>query len=177
MAERKVFRHQFLVVSPLNLLIQGQIATANKIAMSKALGAAFLNHKVEQLEKSVTNGPASGNWRDRQLGRNVAHLGSPTSTMKSTAQPPNGRRKAAEVITPTRTETPRSREVKPIVESPKANRRSSETISDKDADIIIADSSVLIHGLDFIKKWSRNGREEIVIVPLEGVCHILPNAA
>jgi hypothetical protein len=55
-----------------------------------------------------------------------------------------------------------------MVESPKPNRRSSEDSIEKDADIVIVDSSVLVHGLDYIKKWSRNGRDEVVIVPLEG---------
>ena len=38
----------------------------------------------------------------------------------------------------------------------------------KDADIVVLDSSVLIHALGQLKKWSRDGREEIIIVPLEG---------
>jgi hypothetical protein len=40
---------------------------------------------------------------------------------------------------------------------------------DKDADIIVVDASVLVHALYQVKKWSRDGRKEIIIVPLEGV--------
>jgi hypothetical protein len=42
-------------------------ASACKMAMSRVLGAAFLNHQAEQLEKSMSsNGPTSGKWRDRK---------------------------------------------------------------------------------------------------------------
>ena len=51
-----------------------QVPPATKLAMSRALGAAFLNHQVEQLEKTVTN-DRSGNWRDR---RQQDHNSQPT---------------------------------------------------------------------------------------------------
>jgi hypothetical protein len=39
---------------------------------------------------------------------------------------------------------------------------------DKDADIVVIDASVLVHALYQVKKWCRDGRKEILIVPLEG---------
>ena len=39
---------------------------------------------------------------------------------------------------------------------------------EKDADVVIVDASVLVHALPQVKKWCRDGREEVVIVPLEG---------
>lgn len=41
---------------------------------------------------------------------------------------------------------------------------------EKDADVIVVDASVLVHALYQVKKWCRDGREEILIVPLEGMC-------
>lgn len=49
-------------------------------------------------------------------------------------------------------------------------RRVSDDQRDKDADVVVVDASVLIHALYQVKKWCRDGREEIVIVPLEGSC-------
>ena len=127
--------------------------------MSRALGAAFLNHQVEQLEKSVSNGAASGNWRDRRFTQpNNGH--SPGSGGKRAPVSPkaiNNRKKVSDVqtVSPTRAGD---------------GRRKSGDDSDKDADVIIIDASVLVHSLDKLKKWSRNGREEVVIVPLEGEC-------
>lgn len=44
-----------------------------------------------------------------------------------------------------------------------------EAEKDKDVDIIVVDASVLVHALYQVKKWCRDGRAEILIVPLEGV--------
>jgi hypothetical protein len=40
---------------------------------------------------------------------------------------------------------------------------------EKDADVVVVDASVLVHALHQVKRWCREGREEVVIVPLEGV--------
>lgn len=40
---------------------------------------------------------------------------------------------------------------------------------EKDVDIIVVDASVLVHALYQVKKWCRDGRKEIIIVPLEGM--------
>ncbi|KIY71325.1 hypothetical protein CYLTODRAFT_419012 [Cylindrobasidium torrendii FP15055 ss-10] len=104
----------------------------NKIAMSKALGAAFLNHQVEQLEKSVVT---------RQ---------------------PQRRREAPK--TPERQNDRKSPTVRSSLNpSPRQNR----VMTKKDADIVVVDASVLVHALEQMRKWCCNGREEIVIVPLE----------
>jgi len=47
-------------------------------------------------------------------------------------------------------------------------RSSDDDKEDKDADVVVVDASVLVHALYQVKKWCRDGREEIVIVPLEG---------
>ena len=47
-------------------------------------------------------------------------------------------------------------------------RKRDEVQKEKDADVIVLDASVLVHALPQVKKWCRDGREEIVIVPLEG---------
>lgn len=132
--------------------------------MSRALGAAFLSHQVEQLEKSVNNGgPASGNWRDRRLAQTQAQ-GPPSSPKRgSNNNATNGRggKKGGEIQIAT---APRDIPRRTPADTP-TRRRSTD---DKDADVIVVDASLLIHGLDYIKKWVKNGREEIVIVPLEG---------
>ena len=46
----------------------------------------------------------------------------------------------------------------------------------KDADVVVVDASVLVHGIEHLKRWCRNGREEIVIVPLEGVFNPLSSS-
>lgn len=136
----------------------------NKIAMSRALGAAFLNHQVEQLEKSVHT---AGNWRERR---------SPDNWRAGAGTGDNKRNFAGQKVIQKRRED--SVESRPRQPSPKMereherrDRRSEEGRGpQKDADVVVVDASVLIHGLYHLKKWSRDGREEIVIVPLEGEC-------
>ena len=65
--------------------------TANRLAMSKALGAAFLNHQVEQLERKVTSGTARGRgsgWREerRPNPSRPGHGTNEHSTDRSTTQ-------------------------------------------------------------------------------------------
>lgn len=128
--------------------------------MSRALGAAFLSHQVEQLEKSVNNRvPGTANWRDRRIphtdkgGKNPAeqhHNSSGTLTSRRVSgSPPKQRIDDRPLRDP----------------SDKKQKRGKNA---KDADVIILDASVLIHALGQLKKWSRDGREEIIIVPLEG---------
>ncbi|KAM5541536.1 hypothetical protein V8D89_004726 [Ganoderma adspersum] len=133
----------------------------NKIAMSRALGAAFLNHQVEQLEKSVHT---AGNWRERRspdnwragAGDNKRSFAGPKVIQKRRDDSVEGR--------------PRQPSPKTEREHERRDRRSEEGRGpQKDADIVVVDASVLIHGLYHLKKWSRDGREEIVIVPLEAL--------
>lgn len=118
--------------------------------MSRALGAAFLNHQVEQLEKSVSSNPSAGNWRDRRFTPTIPVHSTPAKRVAdmSPGKPANIRKKAGEA-------------------RPRINDRIVDTV--KDADVIVVDASVLIHGLDSIKTWGKRGREEIIIVPLEGL--------
>ena len=133
--------------------------------MSRALGAAFLSHQVEQLEKSISsNGPTSGNWRDRKY---------PAPSNGNTKRGPNS--PAIKMI-------PKKVETKTIATPERdkdfdrttaiARRTSAEDKREKDADIIVVDASVLIHALYQVKKWCREGRQEVVIVPLEGALHV-----
>jgi hypothetical protein len=141
--------------------------------MSRALGAAFLHHQVEQLEKTISsNGPTSGNWRERKGLTN----GSPGSGRRGPV-PPGAkvpqRKRIGEVPAATL-----SRERAPVKDKefnrnlnsgPAIIRRSVEQEGkEKDADIVVVDGSVLIHALYQVKKWCRDGREEVIIVPLEG---------
>lgn len=126
--------------------IQGPTVSAKQLAMSRALGAAFLSHQVEQLEKSVNarGGPGSANWRDRQ------HTARPVTTHQRSH--------------------PRSTSATPSTASRKARdtRKSSDEEREREADIIVIDASVLVHALYQVKRWCKDGREEILIVPLEG---------
>lgn len=151
-------------------------ANANKIAMSRALGAAFLHHQVEQLEKTVSSsGPTSGNWRDRKA---------PTLTNGSSASGRRGlispagkaaqRKKTGDIYPSAATKewtTAKDKEFdRSMTASPTSRRRSAEQERKaKEADIIVVDGSVLIHALYQVKRWCRDGREEVIIVPLEGV--------
>lgn len=155
--------------------IQGPTATANKLAMSRALGAAFLNHQVEQLEKSVSNGPASGNWRDRRQAQSNAHLQGPPGISKRPPHSPGVkagiRKKGGEIqITAKDRDVVRdgARDRTAISDVSSRRRSSDDDKEDKDADVVVVDASVLVHALYQVKKWCRDGREEIVIVPLEG---------
>ncbi|KZT30223.1 hypothetical protein NEOLEDRAFT_318632 [Neolentinus lepideus HHB14362 ss-1] len=124
---------------------------SNKLAMSRALGAAFLNHQVEQLEKTVTSGPAtnSNNWRERKRSphEHIDRGITPTGRGKRPLVPGAGKRGGE-------TERPKTRDGERW---------------DKDADIVVVDASVLIHCIGQFKRWCRDDRQEIVIVPLEAL--------
>jgi len=132
--------------------------------MSRALGAAFLSHQVEQLEKSISsNGPTSGNWPDPKypaIGSAKRGPNSPAikipKTQVETKTIPTTKDRDKDFDRNTST-------------SPRANRMSAEDKREKDADIIVVDASVLIRALYQVKKWCRDGRQEVVIVPLEGM--------
>lgn len=144
MAEKKASPYRYFMAIHLMFISQ--------IAMSRALGAAFLNHQVEQLEKTV-NGPASGNWRDRK-----------TTTNSHT---PGANRRGAQTNSATRGPAPQRK--KGAGEVVGARKSVDEDRKDKDADVVVVDASVLIYALYQVKKWCRDGRQEILIVPLEGV--------
>ncbi|KAI6128116.1 hypothetical protein EDD16DRAFT_1472706 [Pisolithus croceorrhizus] len=148
----------------------------NKLAMSRALGAAFLSHQVEQLEKSVSHqdharlagrkdlprdrdGDADGE-RDRRQP-----FGEHTPSVGTTIH------KRGPVIHPAKQRAPSGAKQSPRRDYPerpgyKTHEYQRET---KDADLIVLDASVLVHGLHKVKKWCKDGREEIIIVPLEAL--------
>ena len=145
--------------------------------MSRALGAAFLTHQVEQLEKSVSaapprpppsrnyNGNNNNNWRDRQRPH------SPPSADSKRGQLPIGGIRIT-TTNPHQQQHQHQQRVRPAA----ARRRSAEDAkktSAKEADVIVVDASVLVNALGQVKKWCRDGQEEIIIVPLEGIFFIL----
>lgn len=147
--------------------------------MSRALGAAFLNHQVEQLEKSVSNGPASGNWRDRRQAQTNSNAQAPTTprgvitynSKRPTSGKLENRKKEFRVVDRSSNGVRERGQTVPTREVPEtgSRRRSSEEDKDeKDADILVVDASVLVNALYQVKKWCRDGREEVLIVPLEG---------
>ena len=140
--------------------------------MSRALGAAFLTHQVEQLEKSVSAAPprrspsrgynnTNGNWRDRQR----PHPPPPSDSKRG--QLPIGGIKITNTTTTASNHQQKERHV------PSAKKRGAEdtrkTPNVKQADVIVVDASVLVNALGQVKKWCRDGQQEIIIIPLEGV--------
>ncbi|KXN84653.1 hypothetical protein AN958_12031 [Leucoagaricus sp. SymC.cos] len=149
------------------------------MAMSRALGAAFLNHQVEQLEKSVSaNSPSSGNWRDRKNTTPNQFNAPPQYSGKRTPMAPGikivHRKKGGDAPSPLAKEKPVVKEIhtrRPAVNEAILSQPSGDKgeQGDKDADIIVVDASVLVHALYQIKKWSKDGRKEVIIVPLEAL--------
>ena len=137
--------------------------------MSRALGAAFLTHQVEQLEKSVSAAPRpspsrnhnsnNNNWRDRQRPHPQ-----PSADSKRGQLPIGG-------VKITTTHPPQQHQHHQKERSVAARNRGAEdakkTIA-KEADVIVVDASVLVNALGQVKKWCRDGQEEIIIIPLEG---------
>ncbi|GBE85667.1 predicted protein [Sparassis crispa] len=129
---------------------KGPTIASNKLAMSRALGAAFLNHQVEQLEKTVTNtGPGAANWRDHRRNHDGVH---PDKRTRNAPTPKGPKGKDGEATDADGGED-------------KVRRRDGH----KDADVVVVDASVLVHALPQLKKWCREWREEVVIVPLEAL--------
>ncbi|KZV75012.1 hypothetical protein PENSPDRAFT_662026 [Peniophora sp. CONT] len=119
--------------------------TPGKIAMSRSLGAAFLAHQVEQLEKSVD---ARGGYAPR--GR-------------------NGRRPPGRAPAPANNSNNFNGRGAKIAVRGGGFVQARQERNEKDADIVVVDASVLIHALGQVKKWCRDGREETIIVPLEAL--------
>ncbi|KDQ58141.1 hypothetical protein JAAARDRAFT_193590 [Jaapia argillacea MUCL 33604] len=148
----------------------------NKLAMSRALGAAFLNHQVEQLEKSVTNGPASNsnNWRERKQGGhghpNVDRSVTPSGRGAPAAKrPPYAGGGGKPVKKRGGDGGEREREDVRIKRNAVDGFVGRRDRKEKDADIVVLDASVLVHSIGQVKKWCRDDRDEIVIVPLEAL--------
>ncbi|KAF7293149.1 PINc domain-containing protein [Mycena chlorophos] len=135
-----------------------RMAMADKKAMSRALGAAFLNHQVEQLEKQSA---ASQNWRSSspKQQRGGQQMAFPASKGGSPRK-----KNAAGVLT---MPNPKTTNMAPAVA--RLSLEDEAAAKEKDADVVVVDSSVLVHALHQVKRWCREGREEIVIVPLEAL--------
>lgn len=117
--------------------------------MSRALGAAFLSHQIEQLEKSV-NRPSRGSRPGG--GRGNSKRGSFLSSRQGPQSIPgkNSKEKHGDDSG-----------------EPKPSGASNDVIH-KDADIVIVDASILVYALEQLKVWCKKNREEVVIIPLEG---------
>ncbi|KAG1891639.1 uncharacterized protein F5891DRAFT_1211213 [Suillus fuscotomentosus] len=111
-----------------------------------------------------TRGPASGNWRDHCHPQ--ADLGNTNrrSVINHTPKqrPSSGNRSAKKSVAEA---VPEREHSEAKVQKPR--KSSQEVRGDKDADIVVVNASVLVHALHQVKKWCRDGRDEIVIVPLE----------
>jgi hypothetical protein len=125
--------------------------------MSRALGAAFLNHQVEQLEKSVNS------WREREKGRGWKKTGALVSPNTPKHKGNNAARDESSIE-----KRRRSDEIKTRDGFEKKDTFQKPNSGNKTADIIVVDASVLVHALYQVKQWCREDREEIIIVPLEG---------
>lgn len=139
------------------------VVGSDKHALSRALGAAFLSHQVEQLEKSV-GGPGRGQggaWRGRRTspsgGRGGGRMAPGPGLQMNGPAAKNTQRRVTEGGMQGR-----------VLEGQHARKNSAEE-KEKDADVIVVDASVLVHCLGQIKAWCREGRSEVLIVPLEGV--------
>ncbi|KAH9052355.1 hypothetical protein EDB87DRAFT_1692303 [Lactarius vividus] len=147
--------------------------------MSRALGAAFLTHQVEQLEKSVSAPPRNNNnynsnhntnWRERQRSH-------PQPTDSRRGQLPVGGIKFTTTTNPATNQSyQRDQKERPMTVGAGPRKRGTEDphprrggARDKDADVIVVDASVLVNALGQLKKWCRDGQEEIIIVPLEAL--------
>jgi hypothetical protein len=122
--------------------------------MSRALGAAFLSHQVEQLEKTVgreSRSTASNNWRERS-GQMVGGRGGKRGGV---AHAQGGRKKER-------------KDGREAAKTREQSEPSGSTELEKDADTIVVDASVLVHALGQVKKWCKDGRQEVILIPLEG---------
>ena len=115
--------------------------------MARTLGAAFLNHQVEELSKK-TMAMDLQKPRERRGSRGVGGQRS---------SPRNARQQ----------QTDEQRRVR-SPDGEHSSEREDKTAGKKDASVIVVDASVLIHALGKLKAWCRHNRGEIIIVPLEG---------
>jgi len=147
---------------------------ANKLAMSRALGAAFLTHQVEQLEKSVHAADARsfstrGRNNYQRERKSMGDRGGRASAGVNRRTPlPIG---GIKVATKANSSSPpfEGATAGPMGVGGAQTPQSNGARKNKDADIVVIDASVLVNALGQIKKWCRDDREEILIVPLEAL--------
>ncbi|CAE6344745.1 unnamed protein product [Rhizoctonia solani] len=141
----------------------------NRTSMSRALGAAFLNHQVAELERNNQRtkaprgrgGRARRSDRDREdydpdfdRARTKATFGIDTTPADQDSwrrRPQSSDDTASESASPTR---PRI---------PLGHHRSAPL-----ADVIVVDASVLIYALGAVQRWCNDGQTQVVI-PLEAL--------
>lgn len=103
----------------------------------------------------------SNNWRERNVqlasGRGGKRGNAPHS------QPHHGGRKK---------ERKDGREGKDTGRTREQSGLSGLKGLEKDADVVVVDASVLVHALSQLKKWCKDGRPEVILIPLEGVYDI-----
>lgn len=142
--------------------------------MSKALGAAFLNHRVEQLEQTVKTAPAPGGADRRERDRRPSPVDSGARGRGGARRGGNAASAGGGHLIRPRSGAgrPRSGEVdgRPSKEQERGSdgEERARGVETKDADIVIVDASVLVHALGQLKVWCRHKREEIIVIPLEG---------
>ncbi|KAF8321330.1 hypothetical protein DL93DRAFT_2073185, partial [Clavulina sp. PMI_390] len=130
--------------------------------MSRALGAAFLGHQVEKLENRVNqDGSPSSKFRGgRGRGRGGGRVWVPDQGTRP--------RKRSFSLHP----APSDAAPEQPQPAPAPLMASPVIIPGKDksnmANVIILDASVLVYALSQVKRWCKEERKEILIVPLEG---------
>ncbi|KAI0693470.1 hypothetical protein BC835DRAFT_1275941 [Cytidiella melzeri] len=151
---------------------KGPAITANRLAMSKALGAAFLTHQVEQLEQKVLSGGGrggGGNWREGRRTQ-MFHGKGPGQADQTRERGGNQKRGGAPGGGGVGQKGhPRQNVSGPGSEPEYQRRWKDDTKDEKDADIVVVDASILVHAIAHLKKWCRDGRQEVVIIPLEAL--------
>lgn len=132
--------------------------------MSRALGAAFLSHQVETLEKTVNANSnhlgTSSNRRDWRSSPATDSAARGRGGPKRNGAPSRGQGRARGSDLDNTDD----------IHSQEGDKSSDGDDKDekRDADLVIVDASVLVHAIGQVKKWCRSGREEIIVVPLEG---------
>jgi hypothetical protein len=110
----------------------------DKVAISRALGQAFLSHQVRQLEQSADNQGKRQPRRNTKVIRDTANQNA--STNERTQDHSNGEERGLQRAHSSNTESPR----------------------------VVVDASVLVHGLEQLRRWCSEQGSRRFIIPLEG---------
>ena len=130
-----------------------------RVLMSKALGAAFLSHQVEQLENKVNK---------IEINKRGGHATDSLSHDHSLRHDQEDRSPKPSASSPHRMTRGRGAARLPSDRTQHYQSRKSSGGSEHHFETIVIDSSVLIHALDQVYKWCKPHRSETLIVPLEG---------
>lgn len=135
--------------------------------MSRALGAAFLGHQVAKLESRInqdaapsfspSSSPRGGRGRGGRGGRVWnPDRGAPRVRKRSFSLHPVAVEPGSEQQQP----LPPVLSPSPVIIIPKEKPAM--------ANVIVLDASVLVYALGQVKRWCKDERKEVLIVPLEG---------